>query len=96
MKEEIHQLMTSTQNLQDKAIQLEDVLVQVTEFLKSLNDKVEAGGGGSPAAPPMGWGFACWTKQAKYLPRPTRDRRLGIARIQNREKRAKNKVRSKQ
>jgi hypothetical protein len=32
----------------------------------------------------------------KHLPRPTTDRRLGIARIQNREKRAKNKVRSKQ
>jgi hypothetical protein len=42
----------------------------------------------------------------KYLPRPTTDRRLGprpttdrwlgITRIQNREKRAKNKVRSKQ
>ncbi len=32
----------------------------------------------------------------KYLPRPTIDRWLGIARIQNREKRAKNKVRSKQ
>ncbi len=32
----------------------------------------------------------------KYLPRPTTDRWLGIARIQNREKRAKNKVRSKQ
>jgi hypothetical protein len=32
----------------------------------------------------------------KYLPRPTTDRRLGIARIQNREERAKNKVRSKQ
>jgi hypothetical protein len=28
----------------------------------------------------------------KYLPRPTTDRRLGIARLQNRQKRAKNKV----
>jgi hypothetical protein len=32
----------------------------------------------------------------KYLPRPTTDRWLGIARIQNREKRTKNEVRSKQ
>jgi hypothetical protein len=32
----------------------------------------------------------------KYLPRPMTDRWLGIARIQNREKRAKNEVRSKQ
>jgi hypothetical protein len=32
----------------------------------------------------------------KYPPRLTTDRRLGIARIQNREKRANNKVRSKQ
>jgi hypothetical protein len=31
----------------------------------------------------------------KYLPRPMTDRWLGIARIQNREKRAKNEVRSK-
>ncbi len=46
MKEEIHRLTTGAQNPQDKVIQLEDVLVQVTEFLKSLNDKIEAGGGG--------------------------------------------------
>jgi hypothetical protein len=32
----------------------------------------------------------------KYLPRPMTDRWLGIARIQYREKRAQNKVRSKQ
>ncbi len=32
----------------------------------------------------------------KYLPRPTTDRRLGIARIQNRTKGAKNKVKSEQ
>jgi hypothetical protein len=51
MKEETRRLTTGTQNLQDKVIQLEDVLVQVMEFLKSLNDKVEAGGGSLPAAP---------------------------------------------
>jgi hypothetical protein len=52
MKEKNCRLMTGTQNLQDKVIQLEDVLVQVTEFLKSLSDKVEVGGGSVPATPP--------------------------------------------
>jgi hypothetical protein len=46
MKEEICRLTEGAQNLQDKVFQLEDVLVQVTEFLKGLNDKVDVGGSG--------------------------------------------------
>jgi hypothetical protein len=45
---------------------------------------------------PPGEGNPVGLNRQKYLPRPTTDRRLGIARIQNREKRARNEVRSKQ
>jgi hypothetical protein len=53
IKEDIRQLTTEALNLQGQFTFLEDALVQVSMFLKLLNDKVVLGGG-TPAAPPSG------------------------------------------